>query len=403
MDRGRDPAAPAAIEAATASTSMNGTRMNAAPPSAASRCRRCILPRGYCGVTFDPDGCCSLCRDHAPTEYRGLDALRSDLQEILKRHPRRRYDGLVAFSGGRDSSYLLHIAKHVLDLNVLALFIDHGLVPPETHRNVEDISRALGVPLIVHRHDRLLRCFPHQFGAWLRKPRPHTLSTLCMGCKSNIIRSVYEHARIHRAPLLMWGWTPFEGARYKMDLMRVEGLPGRMVSYVVGYAREVLANPRLVMNPACAATQLTEFYTFFGPYKSVNDRLHGKVEVKPFEAHLHWREAEIGQVLEEKYAWRKLTGLKSAWRGDCYLAPIRQYLYRAMLGYDDKVYYLSALVRDGQLTREEALARLEQETVPDDVLVLCCRKLGIRPDTLRSAVARYRAAGARGAQSPAVV
>jgi hypothetical protein len=341
-------------------------------------------------VTFDAAGRCSLCRSHEPTRYLGLEALRRDVQGILSKHPRRDYDCIAGVSGGRDSSYLLHLLKTELRLNVLALFVDHGLIPEVMRENVRGITRALDVPLVVHQHRRLLRYFPSQFEAWLRKPRPQTVSSLCMGCKSTIISSYYKFARIHRIPLLMWGWTPFEAAGYKMDLMRAKALPGRVVSYAAGYAREVLANPPLLLDPVRAATQLSEFYVFYGPYKSLGDRLYGTTEVKPFAEHVRWREEDVNNVLREKYAWRTLGGLKSTWRGDCYLAPIRAYLYRSMLGYDDKVPHLSALVRDGQITREEALRREAQEGVPEDVLEVCCRGAGIGMDAVRSAVERYR-------------
>jgi hypothetical protein len=360
------------------------------PGADARRCSQCILPRGYPCVTFDAAGRCSLCRSHEPTHYLGLEALRKDVREILSKHPRRDYDCIAGVSGGRDSSYLLHLLKTELRLNVLALFVDHGLIPEVMRENVRGITRALDVPLVVHRHERLQRCFRPQFEAWLRRPRPQTVSSLCVGCKSTTITSHYKYARAHRVPALMWGGTPFESAGYKMDLMRAKAVPGRIFSYAVGYAREVLANPPLLLDPFRAATHLSEFYVFYGPYTSLGDRLHGTTGVAPFTEHVHWREEDVNNVLREKYAWRTLDGLKSTWRGDCYLAPIRAYLYRSMLGYDDKAPHLSALVRDGQVTREEALRREAQEDIPEDVLEFCCRGAGISMDAVRNAVERYR-------------
>jgi hypothetical protein len=49
-----------------------------------------------------------------------------------------------------------------------------------------------------------------------------------------------------------------------------------------------------------------------------------------------------------------------------------------MLGFNDMDDHLSALVRDGQLTRDEALERLEYESiVPDNVLLHVFSKLNI--------------------------
>lgn len=363
----------------------------AEPVDAARRCRTCILPAAYPGADLDSHGRCAFCREHEAGTYRGLDALGADVREILERRPDRGCDALVGVSGGRDSSYLLHLLKAELGLNVVALFVDHGLVPDVMRENVRGMTSALGVPLVEHRHERLTRCFPSQYAAWLRDPRPHTVSTLCMGCKSTIITSVYEYARRYRAPILMWGWTPFEHAGYKMNLMRARWLPGLVPSYVAGYTREVLRNPALALDPVRAATQWSEFYVFYGPYKPLQDRIQGTTEVRPFAEHVHWREREVERVLQNGYAWRTMDGLASTWRGDCFLAPIRAHLYRSMLGYDDKVVHLSALVRDGQITREEALHRHQCNAVPDDVLETCCRGAGIPVDSVRDAIARWRA------------
>ena len=51
----------------------------------------------------------------------------------------------------------------------------------------------------------------------------------------------------------------------------------------------------------------------------------------------------------------------STWRGDCDIALLKSYLYKTLLGYNDKDDSLSDLIRDGQITREDALQKLESE------------------------------------------
>jgi hypothetical protein len=355
------------------------------------RCSTCILPADYPRLDFDEAGRCSLCRAHQPIAYRGLEALRRDVGALAARRPRRRYDCIVGTSGGRDSSYLLHLARRVLGLNVVALFVDHGHVPEESLDNVRRMTDALDVPLVVHRHDRLERCFPVHLRAWLRRPRPHTLATLCVGCKGSIITATHQRTRALGVPVQLWGGTPFEMATYKMDLLRAPWVPDRRLAYVTGYLGQLAANPALAANPRCAAEQAREFAVFYGFWTDARVRLEGIHHVAPYVDYVHWREEEITRVLETGYQWRRLKGLASSWRGDCHVAPVRAYLYRAMLGYDDKVAHLSALVRDGQITRNEALERERAEGVPEEVLEACCAHLGLRAQDLREAAARYRA------------
>ena len=41
-------------------------------------------------------------------------------------------DAVVAFSGGRDSTYLVNYVKNVLGLSVLAVSLNHDFIPEET-------------------------------------------------------------------------------------------------------------------------------------------------------------------------------------------------------------------------------------------------------------------------------
>jgi len=40
------------------------------------------------------------------------------------------YDIVVAYSGGKDSTFILDLLKSVYKLHILALTFDHGFVPP---------------------------------------------------------------------------------------------------------------------------------------------------------------------------------------------------------------------------------------------------------------------------------
>jgi hypothetical protein len=342
------------------------------------RCTNCILPVEYPGVTFNTSGLCSMCENYQPQTYLGIDQLKKDIDKILTRYPKRKYDCVVGVSGGRDSTYILHLLKKVLKLNVLAFFVDNGYVPIHTRENVEYITRKLDVKLVINRHKKLERCFPLQFNAWMENPLPQTISTFCMGCKSSIIKSFYKYSIQYQTPLLVLGWTPFEGARYKMNLMKLDHSSNSIWSYIGGYIKEAISNPSLVLHARCAWMQLNEFMTFYGPYKTLLNMLYKKIELKPFHTYIRWIEKDVVKVIKDEYAWQNFLGTTSTWRGDCYIGPIRQKLYKSFLGYNDKTPHLSDLIRDGQVTRSEALERVQKEDdVPPEILQECCRKANI--------------------------
>ncbi len=94
------------------------------------RCTRCILPESYPDIDFDSKGVCRMCRefDH---RYQNIDwaFLEKKLIRMLGRYRgkgRSKYDCLVPFSGGKDSTYTLWLLKNKYGMNPLAFNVDNG-------------------------------------------------------------------------------------------------------------------------------------------------------------------------------------------------------------------------------------------------------------------------------------
>lgn len=97
------------------------------------------------------DGKCSVCLAEEELEKRFS---RKEYIEKMKgvfaqaKAKKRCYDVVVLFSGGKDSSYLIHLLKNTYKLRVLALAIIHPLVNGLSLKNMEEISGRLGVELM---------------------------------------------------------------------------------------------------------------------------------------------------------------------------------------------------------------------------------------------------------------
>ena len=92
------------------------------------RCVRCLLPETVETICFDDDGVCNICNSvlvQKPSvdwenRLEKLDELVSTLQ------PGKRYDLLIPFSGGKDSTYQLYfMRKRYPSLKILAVTFDH--------------------------------------------------------------------------------------------------------------------------------------------------------------------------------------------------------------------------------------------------------------------------------------
>ena len=119
------------------------------------------------------------------------------------------------------------------------------------------------------------------------------------------------------------------------------------------------------MNPYTLMMQFKEYFFYFR--KNITA---GNFQIIfPFMTHIRWEEKEVMALLTEKLDWQNNSGLELKWRTDCGMALLKMYLYKKMLGFNDLDEGLSCLIRDKQISRETALARLQTEGYIDDRVI----------------------------------
>ncbi|MCB0790047.1 MAG: hypothetical protein KDB75_12130, partial [Flavobacteriales bacterium] len=92
------------------------------------RCTKCLLPETFPYINYDGAGVCNYCHSYKP---KGLTVdKRPAFEEVLKQYRRNdgKQDCIVAFSGGRDSSYGLHLLVKEFGMTPLTFTYDWGLV-----------------------------------------------------------------------------------------------------------------------------------------------------------------------------------------------------------------------------------------------------------------------------------
>lgn len=341
------------------------------------RCQKCIIPANYPGAAFDNQGVCDFCGNYRRIEYRGAEALKSQILSYRSRQGASKYDCALGFSGGRDSTYLLFYLSEILKLKVLAFTIDNGNIPPETLENIRNITKSLSIDLITRKFPYLEKCFGHHLNAWLHKPSPAMITALCVGCRLGLAKGEYEFLQEHRIPVCIIGGTPFEGGGYKTDILRIPSNSKTKSSLILGYLHQAIRNPRWISNPYAFTAQAREFMACYGHIYDKELRRKGYVFILPFYEYIRWEEEKVMQTLNQ-LGWRKNSQTGSTWRGDCNIASLKLYLYKALLGYNDKDDSFSALIRDGQLTREEAVHRLKDEQyISEDIIKSTIEKAAI--------------------------
>ncbi len=106
------------------------------------------MPETFPFIQFDEKGICNICNNYIKkNQPKPIE----ELKELVE--PYRRKDGqpdcLVPFSGGRDSTYTLHIVKNILKMNPIAFTYDWGMVTDLGRRNIARVCGKMGVENII--------------------------------------------------------------------------------------------------------------------------------------------------------------------------------------------------------------------------------------------------------------
>ncbi|MEZ5815385.1 MAG: hypothetical protein R3E13_11810 [Alphaproteobacteria bacterium] len=117
------------------------------------RCKECIISEKYPDADIDEGGVCSFCTSYQKekTDILGEEALRDILAQATDR--KSQYDCAVAFSGGKDSTYVLYQLKEKYKLKILAITGEDYIASDQAWENRFRVTKKLGVDHIIIRPD----------------------------------------------------------------------------------------------------------------------------------------------------------------------------------------------------------------------------------------------------------
>lgn len=179
-------------------------------------CTRCILPETFPGISFDEEGVCNHCRreekalqksPEKKASYR--DRLDNLMTEIKGKSPT--YDAVMAYSGGKDSSYTLKLLKERYGLRILAITFDNHFVSPMAWKNISTVTDALSVDHMSFRPPwtvtkaMFTRTAQEDIFPTPTLLRASAVCTACIGLVKNI---VLKTALEMSVSMVAFGWSP---------------------------------------------------------------------------------------------------------------------------------------------------------------------------------------------------
>lgn len=342
-------------------------RYDEAAMRAIRRCSRCVLPATFPFIEFDAQGVCNYCRSYRP-RYAHMHPTQSKRAFIDSLAKYRRGNGtpdvLVAFSGGRDSSYGLHLIKKEFGLTPVTFTYDWGMVTDLARRNIARICGQLGIQNILVSADiRMKRDnIRKNVSAWLRRP-DLGLVPLFMAGDKHFFRVVNQLKRQTGIALDLWCANPLENTDFKsglcgvtpdFDKSRVDYLSfGRKLQLAGYYGAQFLRNPAY-LNASLRDT----FGAFLAYYVEPRRDFYFIFD------HFIWNENEVNQTLLPQYDWELSPDSSSTWRIGDGTAPFYNYIYMTAGGFTEFDTFRSNQIREGMITRSEAIEAILVENRP---------------------------------------
>ncbi len=326
------------------------------------RCTRCILPETMPFITFNKEGVCNYCLTHKKIEVKGEEAL----EALISRYRGKsgRPDCVLAFSGGRDSSYGLHYLKKVLKMNPIAFTYDWGMIADIGRRNQARMVGNLGVEHVVVAANipKKRKYIRQNIRAWLKKPHLGMVPLFMAGDKM-VEYYVTKAAKNYGIKLIfLCRGNEFETTEYKF------GFLGARNSEPHGVMHEMPVVERMklwisgcwqyVLNPSYFNSSI--FDSLFAYWVTCMMPL----DFKYLWHYVKWDEGKIISTLKTEYGWETEKDTILTWRTDDGTAPFYNYIYVTVAGFTENDAFRSNQIREGVLTREEALRIIEEENKP---------------------------------------
>lgn len=333
-------------------------------------CTNCVMDTSDSKIVFDDRGVCDHCNgfktDVLPNWYpndQGKAMFRAVVEKIKQSGKDHPFDCIMGMSGGLDSSYLLHLAVTEFGLRPLVFHVDGGWNTDIAVNNIQMLVEGLKLDLyteVINWEE--MRDFQLAF---FKSGVPH----LDIPQDHAFIATLYHFAHKNNIKYILNGGN---------------------------FATECVRNPMDWLYHGTDMSQILDIQRRFGtrPLKSypLSSILFHKVYLRYFKGirvvkplnYMPYTKEHAAKVLSEKYGWRPYPQKHFESR---FTRFFEGYWLPTRFGYDTRRVQYSSLILTGQMTRDEALARLKQPAYDpatiDEEFEYIATKLGITVDELR--------------------
>ena len=327
------------------------------------RCSKCILPETFPYIHFDEEGICNYCKNYKAQEKNKSSDKLFDLVEPFRKK-RGQFDVLLPFSGGRDSTYVLHYVKNELGLNPITYTYDWGMVTDLARRNIARICGKLGVENIIvaaNIHWKRMN-ISKNIKAWLKNPSLGMIPLFMAGDKY-FFYWAYKVKKQLGIDLEIWGINKLENTDFKIGFANIKPNFHKRTIYSMSImnqlklfsfvGKNVLKSPGYI-NQSAINSIGSIASRYFTPKKDLYHLFD----------YIDWDEKTVNDTIINNYDWEKAVDTNSTWRIGDGTASFYNYVYTLVAGFSENDTFRSNQIREGMITRDEAIKLVLKENMP---------------------------------------
>jgi N-acetyl sugar amidotransferase len=320
-------------------------------------------------ITFDKNGISNYFHEYNETAksllsvQKGKENLIDLVKEIKENGAGKNYDVILGVSGGVDSSYLAVLAKE-LGLRALLVHFDNGWNSELAVKNIENLVSHLGFDLFTLVVD------------W-QEFRDLQLSYI----KANVvdIEALTDHA--------ISGTLVKLAKKEKVNYI----LSGNNIVTEAILPSDWIFNKSDHINILSIHKQFgtvpLKTFPIFSYYK--RKLLNRKIKFVELLNLVEYNKREVKEVLKKEINWIDYGGKHFE---SVFTRFYQGFILPNKFGIDKRKAHLSTLICSGQITREEALAELQKEIYPDNLLeedrIFVLKKLGLSEEQFKEYISK---------------
>ena len=343
-------------------------------------CVRCCMPETQEGITFDDMGICQACQSQEQKIHIDWVEREKKLRAILedaKAKADNNYDCILPISGGKDSTYQMHVLTKVYGMKPLAVTFSHNWYSETGWYNLMNALEEFDMDHIMFTPNRKL----------VNKLARRSLSGIgdaCWHCHAGVGAFPLQVAVRFKIPLVIWGES-------------IADYSGRASHFnpVRKFDREYFTKVSAKLRPKeMVNNEITErdVYPFNVPSAEECEAI-GLYGIHLGD-YIFWDEERQTEFVREHYGWKE-TQVEGTYKGyksaECIMPGVHDFTCYQKRGYGRSTFHASMDVRNGLLTREEAFDLIKHfDAERPEALDYYLKITGMTEEEFYSTLAKHR-------------